>query len=378
MQVRLTLRLSLVAALALPAFIRAGSWHLDPPILIHPTGTRPSLWHGTVAYLTDTGGSVMFFDGRDSAQLDPAAPHNYEPSNAGVVIAWRNSQSDEGTNEILLWDGLAIHNVSNSPGIIDSDVSAASNGDVLWSREHEWLMYYDAATGTTACLGLRGVRPSVYITPPGIVTYAYQDPDTFEVKYFDGTVTHTVGIGLADEGTALADLALWDGAVAWIGRGEGQIFDASELYFWKAGQTWRVTNDDSVGGVADNYPSVWNDVVVWQRVVAAPLETRVFLWDGIDIVQLTTNRSLYPSFHDGQLAWVDHADGLYLAGVVEELLGDCDANGTIDADDLLLLADCLTGPDGGAMRFLCACADFDADGDVDLVDLAALQTALGP
>jgi hypothetical protein len=59
-----------------------------------------------------------------------------------------------------------------------------------------------------------------------------------------------------------------------------------------------------------------------------------------------------------------------------QLPGDCNLNWQIDLTDYAEFADCLAGP--VARRTIdCACADFDADGDVDLADFANLSWAFG-
>lgn len=58
--------------------------------------------------------------------------------------------------------------------------------------------------------------------------------------------------------------------------------------------------------------------------------------------------------------------------------GNCDGNGVINAADFNALAACMTGPAGG-LGGGCDCADIEIDGDVDLADFAAFQTAFtGP
>lgn len=59
--------------------------------------------------------------------------------------------------------------------------------------------------------------------------------------------------------------------------------------------------------------------------------------------------------------------------------GDCDASGSVDDGDVSALADCMSGPATALGPLGCSCADFDEDGDVDLVDFAAFQEAFtGP
>ena len=56
------------------------------------------------------------------------------------------------------------------------------------------------------------------------------------------------------------------------------------------------------------------------------------------------------------------------------IAGDLTGDGVINLDDYGLLPDCLLGP-GGAVPNLCTCTDFDADGDVDMQDVAEFQIA---
>jgi len=60
--------------------------------------------------------------------------------------------------------------------------------------------------------------------------------------------------------------------------------------------------------------------------------------------------------------------------VASGLAGDLDADGGIDLEDLALLVGCLTGPGGGAGGW-CQVGDADGDSDVDLLDFARFQLA---
>lgn len=57
------------------------------------------------------------------------------------------------------------------------------------------------------------------------------------------------------------------------------------------------------------------------------------------------------------------------------IAGDLDNDADVDADDLDVCVDCLTGPAAGWVDFRCWGADDDLDQDVDLGDVAALQVA---
>ena len=56
---------------------------------------------------------------------------------------------------------------------------------------------------------------------------------------------------------------------------------------------------------------------------------------------------------------------------------DLDGDGSVSAGDLLVLANCLAGPDVSPAAG-CFCADMDGDADVDLGDCALLQHAVAP
>jgi hypothetical protein len=320
---------------------QAAHWYLGEPS-INTNGTRPSLWHGTYAYLDVNGGDVYHYDG-DATTLVYDELLNFEVVCAGSVVAWRRNIGPASTNDIMRWDGtfpVVPQNVSNSPNVNDRDLAIGENGDLLWSARADGeasLMHYDATTGQTASLGVRAMYPALYVRPCGALTYAYQvpqyqddppNPDAFRIMYFDGSTTHDLGEGSLSG----AFCSLWDGAVAWIADGEGDPLQAGEVFFWKNGQTTRVTDDDQTeNGVADAFPSLWNDLLVWSR--NGPWEPRVWLWDGTDTVQLTEVDSSFPSLHYRQLVW-ESEGGLRLADLRRIDEPDCNGNAVRDHDDL--------------------------------------------
>jgi hypothetical protein len=352
----------------------AGNWKLVSPVLVDPLGTYPAVWEDHVAYLQGIGGAVRYFDGTTSVELYPPDLYNYEPAMAADIIAWRNCQTAPTSNEIFRWDGTPV-DISNSPGVLDSDVAVAPNGDVLWSKDHHWLLRYEAASGNVQDLGVTGVGVAAYLTDAGVLTYVYQDPDTHDVMYFDGSTTVFVGEGFGQENNNNAHASLWDGTVAYIGMGVGDTITKGELFVWQAGNTTRVTNDDAVNGIPDDYPSVWNDIVIWQRAPSAS-QSRIYLWDGESTTQLTTTRTNFPSYQGGSLAYVDYATGLYLARVIPIIAGDCNQDGEVDETDFANVATCMSGPDQ-SVSGSCTCGDLDGDLDVDVRDIALLQQAVG-
>ena len=342
----------------------AGSWQLGEIITIEPWGTRPDVWDGTIAYQIGACGCIMYYDGDESIEVFLPPHRAYEPVNANGAVAFRNKESSSGSYEIMRWDGEGVVNVSQTPGVLDSDLAGAGNGDLIWSEEQTWLRYYDASENNTIDLGVRGNRPALYITDAGMATYAYQDSDTHEVLYFDGFTTHNLGPGPSDG----AQVSVWDGAVAFV-RGESADPSTREIFFWKSGNLWQLT-DDGESGIIDQNPSVYRDIVVWSRAVQGPFRPWLMLWDGEQVVTLSTAGCAEASFHGGTVAWQD-SDALYFADVF--VPGDLDGDGDADLEDYELLASCMTGPlEIGA-------ADLDDDGDVDLEDFTLWQDCLvGP
>lgn len=70
----------------------------------------------------------------------------------------------------------------------------------------------------------------------------------------------------------------------------------------------------------------------------------------------------------------DVAYSLVVSGAAAPLIpGDCDADHDVELSDFPAVASCLAGPFVSVSDVACACADVDDDGDVDLMDVAALQ-----
>jgi hypothetical protein len=353
--------------LSLSASAQAGSWHLGEPVAIYPLGTRPSVWNGTVAFLDGNGGPVMYYDGVESHLIFEPVEQCWEPMNCNGSIAWRHNEGSASSNEIFRWDGESTENVSNAPGVIDCDLAGGCNGDLIWSKNHTTLWYYDAATGVASSLGVQGVHPALYITDDGIATYAYQHPDTDEVWFFDGSETHLLGTGNCNG----AYPSTWDGAVAWVGESEvGSYFTKGEIYYWKEGETIQITNDDDQGGIADEYPSLWRDTVVWSRGVDGLFSPKLFVSDTVRTWQLTFTNAKYPSLHRGKLAWAGDYD-LYLADLYPG--GDLDFDHDVDIADLAQLL----GHYGLSEGVEYGDGDVDEDGDVDMADLAELLGQYG-
>lgn len=358
--------------LSLTAVASAEQWRLGTPTQITALGTSPCLWDGAVAYLDVDGGSLYYYNGSESVLVYGPNLHNYEPACANGRLAWRNSQETPESNEIYGWDGETVANISNASGIVDSDVSIGANGDIIWSKSHTWLMYFDLSAGGVSSLSIRGEFPSLFIAPGDVTTFAYQDKLTREVKYRVGGTTQSCGLG-ANSG---AYPFLYDGAVAWVGTGVGADFQNGEIFYWYDGQMTRVTDDDAVNGVSDSFPSVWNGMVVWSRITVPPFTTDLFLWDGQDTVRLTTTGGMYPSFHDGQVAWKS-STGLYLADLL--LLGDVDCNWTVDLDDVAPFVQALLDPAAyNAAHPGCNIqrADMNGDGEIDGRDIQAFVNEL--
>jgi hypothetical protein len=52
---------------------------------------------------------------------------------------------------------------------------------------------------------------------------------------------------------------------------------------------------------------------------------------------------------------------------------DCNADGRVDLLDLAAFETCMNGPAGGVSAGTCACLDASGDGEVDLADFSVIQ-----
>ena len=351
----------IVLILGTSVVAQAFHWRVGQPQYLYELGTRPSLWNDTIAFQEGNGGPIMYYCGEGCNELFFQEDSCWEPVNTDGSVAWRYTATSASSNEIYRWDGQTISNVSNSPGVNDCDLSGAGNGDLIWSQDHTWLVYYDASENSTQALGVRGVHPDLYVTDDGVATYAYQDPDTDEVYFFDGAETHYLGAGNVNG----AYPSVWNGAVAWVGTGTvGSYFTKSEIFYWKNGEVTNIT-DDTSSGVADEYPCAWNNVVVWARGVSGVFSPRIFMWDSMETTQITTVNAKFPSIHHCRLAYACD-DGLYYADVYPT--GDLDHDRDVDLDDLAELLSNFGTLEGATYEQ----GDVDEDGDVDIEDIAGL------
>ena len=352
-----------VCTVLLAAMAVAGEWSLSSVQLLDSNGTRSSLWDGTVCFLTGPTGPINYFDGDSIYQPYSGAENCYEPSNANGIIAFRVVMPTDSNNEIYRWDGETLLNISSSPNN-DCAADVGSNGDVIWSQDHTWLYYFSAETGESTPLGIAGRNPQLYITPEGVPTFAYQDPYTYEVVYFDGERTQVLGPGARYS----AMISLWDGAVAWLAEGAGPDFTNAELMFWKDGVLTRITNDDAEP-IQDDFPSVWNGSVVWSRYPEGPFSPRLFVWDGQETHPLTTTHAKYASFHNCQVTFMA-ADGLYLADLVRVADTNCDgAVNVFDIDPFVLALVDEVGYEAQFVDCSIMSADVNLDGEVNVFDI---------
>lgn len=94
--------------------------------------------------------------------------------------------------------------------------------------------------------------------------------------------------------------------------------------------------------------------------------------DGFDFLRLTTAVDMvFVSPPLGEKSTEVDAVVAVAAGT----LGDTENDGDVDLDDAALLVECLSGPDDAAPTVPCRVLGFDADGDVDLFDVAEFQVS---
>lgn len=102
-------------------------------------------------------------------------------------------------------------------------------------------------------------------------------------------------------------------------------------------------------------------------------------WIGLQLVRAYNNESFTVQFPPGQTLsgfgavciWCEVINACFTRAEFPRALADLDIDGDVDAADLVLRNDCALGPDASPPNtLLCADADLNADGRVDLQDFA--------
>jgi hypothetical protein len=213
------------------------------------------------------------------------------PAALASLVLTLGSISDSSANEIMLYDGGEVFQISDSEHGMAGQSRINGVGDIVWSSLGEGLFLYD---GTTTTLLSSSSGSPASINDAGEVVWA----ESGEIHLYDGTNT----IQLTNDSEEIPDRRPQinnRGEVAWL-RGHGVsgrvVHYTYDVFLYDGTEMIQLIDDTHY----DHWPKLNNaGQVVWQGGADEPdyylnEETEILLYDGATTLQLTNN-----SYYDG-------------------------------------------------------------------------------
>lgn len=189
---------------------------------------------------------------------------------------------------------------------------------------------------------------------------------------FSGGNELTVNVD-TDEIVAVAVAGNWTAYIIALNDRDssGYIDDGRELrVLWS-----EVDNADGVtSGLPRDLFYAWDGSLVFADNGEDQVVRLVHQNADFDYLDANESRVIYNADLVGDTGLPEMRNLLSVAAAPTPLAGDCDADEDVDASDVDNCVGCLAGP-GNGLGTGCICSDDDFDGDVDVVDFAAVQAA---
>jgi hypothetical protein len=318
--------------------------------------------NGHVVWVESDGfdGEIFLYDGNRTTQL---TDNDYRDScpqiNPSGYVVWA------GGGEIFLYDGTDITQITNDeyPGGEEClGLRMNASGYVTWiSGPNIFLYYGKSRTKLTDDWNENYVSR---LNNSGHIAWDKREYDHYCIKLFDGISTRTLGEGTSPKIND-SGIVVWEGSM-------GDAWETQEIFLYDGLNIIQLTDND--------YPDWGPQInssgqIVWKGRVGNQ-DYELFLYDGTRITRITDNEydeNVYQVNESGYVVWQEY-DGhdyeIFLLKPIEvEIPGDFDGDGAVTYNDLKNIFVPAYGTHTGDPDFVSEC-DMNQDGSIDMVDYA--------
>lgn len=235
------------------------------------------------------------------------APKGFSPAISSAGIAWQDLST--GNYQICYWDTIsynggqpASQQITHSPyGSPNPDID--ENGHIIFrtaintgspTRIELWDGSQIIQLPTNTSLYNRSPRINELGTKAVWNTVSAGDPDIADVSYYDGSQT----IVLSDGTGNYIYYDISDDTVAWTGKGN--------VYYWDGSFSGSSPNITVFANILKEYsaiPKLYGNKLVFEGFDGN--DNEIFLYDGIEIVQITDNTydDYQPNIFEDTIVW---------------------------------------------------------------------------
>jgi hypothetical protein len=252
-------------------------------------GTSPSLFNGEIAWHDGTyNGALYYWDGSNTTQVGTGCFGGDIDLFDGTIMYRHNEGVNNGVR-IYYWDGTSTINVS---GDLWGDHASLYDGSIAFSgyaEGHNELYLWDGTSITQLTNGSSGTPiPSLYEN-----TIAWIDAGV--LYYNNGTDVQII----CDSKFVDWSPSLFNGQIAYSAREVGEDL---EIYLWNGSESIQITDNN----VDDINPSLFDGTIAWSSKFNIDWDSNeIMFWDGCQHYQLTDNElpDVHPSNYNGNIAW---------------------------------------------------------------------------
>lgn len=211
----------------------------------------------------------------------------------------RSRRSPSGHNEIMLWDGNDIRQITADNR---NDLGPSLWGDTIaWQKARGWpfgweiMVWTDGVEKQMTTNFVYDMAPRVHNRQ--VVWYGW-DGNDFEIYLYDepsGEIRQ-----ITDNEYDDMSPQIWDGVIVW----EGIERASSDIFMWRDGEIRKLSDNIE----DDINVRLWNGQAVWQGFDGDFFQ--IYHFDGTQTRQLTNTRydNVHPDIRDGVITWMGYVD----------------------------------------------------------------------